>query len=581
MDKTWVFLDGESDEYISGLRLFIVRAQSISPVLGKIYCLCKECKNRWRHGLKDVENHILCVGMWNDYVNIPWTSHGEQLTIINEEATHPSSLQQVMPNHDMADMLQDAFGFHDHMTMHSSPEAVGAQNSNPSVDAQKFYKLLEDANIDLFIGARVKKLEFLLRLYNIKSSHSNSDGSFEETLDLLRDTFPKNTTLPKSFHKTKKLIKDIGLSYENIDACPNDCMLYWGKDHKQDQSCEHCGASRWIKKKNGNEDGGKPKLLRLYVIFHWLLDCSVYICLAILQMICLGTLKFGQKAGFFDTLPILQLRHIWMKSPEGPGNNIDVYLQPLVEELKMLWNEGVQTYDAFNKEMFRLRAAVLWTINDFPAYVMLSGYNIKGFKACPVCVEDRESVRLKNCKKLCFMGARRWLCDDHRYRGWKNNFNGKVERRPRPNGMTGSQCLRATRGLIIKFGRRKKKKGTRKRKRNDQTPPEEDIGNWRKRSIFFELPYWEHLLLQHNLDFMHIEKNVTDSVVGTLLGLQGKNKDGKNARNDMVLLNVKHALHPVTTEGNNDTIYPPASFNLSKDEKTMMCEVMADYRPPG
>lgn len=48
----------------------------------------------------------------------------------------------------------------------------------------------------------------------------------------------------------------------------------------------------------------------------------------------------------------------------------------------------------------------------------------------------------------------------------------------------------------------------------------------------------------------------------------------------MVLLNVKHGLHPVTTEGNNDTIYPPASFNLLKDERTMMCEVMADYRPP-
>lgn len=180
--------------------------------------------------------------------------------------------------------------------------------------------------------------------------------------------------------------------------------------------------------------------------------------------------------------------------PKGPGNNIDMYLQPLVEELKMLWNEGVHTYDAFKKEMFRLRAAMLWTINDFPAYAMLSSYSTNGFKACPVCVEDTESVRLKNCKKLRFMGARRWLCDDHCYRGWKNNFNGKVERRPCPNGMTGSQCLRATRGLIIKFGRRKKKKGTQKRKWNDQTPPEEDIGNWRKRSIFFKLPYWEHLL---------------------------------------------------------------------------------------
>ena len=29
---------------------------------------------------------------------------------------------------------------------------------------------------------------------------------------------------------------------------------------------------------------------------------------------------------------------------------------------------------------------------------------------------------------------------------------------------------------------------------------------WKKRSIFFELPYWEHNLVRHNLDVMHIEK---------------------------------------------------------------------------
>lgn len=32
--------------------------------------------------------------------------------------------------------------------------------------------------------------------------------------------------------------------------------------------------------------------------------------------------------------------------PQSPGNNIDVYLQPLIEELKVLWDLGVETYDA-------------------------------------------------------------------------------------------------------------------------------------------------------------------------------------------------------------------------------------------
>lgn len=36
----------------------------------------------------------------------------------------------------------------------------------------------------------------------------------------------------------------------------------------------------------------------------------------------------------------------------SPGNNIDVYLRALINELKSLWDERVPTYDAFKKETF-------------------------------------------------------------------------------------------------------------------------------------------------------------------------------------------------------------------------------------
>ena len=69
--------------------------------------------------------------------------------------------------------------------------------------------------------------------------------------------------------------------------------------------------------------------------------------------------------------------------PESPGNAIDIYLQPLIEELKELWEVGVETYDASSNSNFQLHATLLWTINDFPAYGMLSGWSIKGKLACP------------------------------------------------------------------------------------------------------------------------------------------------------------------------------------------------------
>ncbi|KAK6773100.1 hypothetical protein RDI58_028338 [Solanum bulbocastanum] len=58
--------------------------------------------------------------------------------------------------------------------------------------------------------------------------------------------------------------------------------------------------------------------------------------------------------------------------PKPPDNDIDVYLQPIIEELKELW-DGVETYDAHSKSNFLMCVALLWTINNFPAYRDLSG----------------------------------------------------------------------------------------------------------------------------------------------------------------------------------------------------------------
>jgi len=39
------------------------------------------------------------------------------------------------------------------------------------------------------------------------------------------------------------MIKDLGLDYTKIDACPDNYMLFWKVDGK-DNSCHICGASR-------------------------------------------------------------------------------------------------------------------------------------------------------------------------------------------------------------------------------------------------------------------------------------------------------------------------------------------------
>ena len=94
-------------------------------------------------------------------------------------------------------------------------------------------------------------------------------------------------------------------------------------------------------------------------------------------------------------------------SPYAPRRDIDVYLRPLVEELKDLWQEGVETFDVSTGENFCLHACVLWTINDSPAYGNLFGWSTKGYKACPICNEDISSMGIRS--KICYIGHRRFL----------------------------------------------------------------------------------------------------------------------------------------------------------------------------
>ena len=56
---------------------------------------------------------------------------------------------------------------------------------------------------------------------------------------------------------------------------------------------------------------------------------------------------------------------VLIQGPKQPGNGIDVYLRPLVDELLLLWKkEGVRVWDEYKQENFDLRSLLFVTIND-------------------------------------------------------------------------------------------------------------------------------------------------------------------------------------------------------------------------
>jgi hypothetical protein len=300
-----------------------------------------------------------------------------------------------------------------------------------------------------------------------------------------------------------------------------------------------------------------------------------------------GFNPFGMQNVTYTTWPVILIPYnlppwLFEKQPywimsmlipgkKSPGMNIDVYLRPLIDELKELWENGIDTWDDKVKKNFKLHAILLWTINDFPAYAMLSGWSTKGKFACPYCHKDTDYLWLKFGNKHCYMGHRRFLPSDHPWRMNKISFNNKVETREAPVPLSGQQVLEQYETFDqVCFG----KAASKKRKRDE----DKRWHNWRKKSIFFELPYWSSLLIRHNLDVMHIEKNICESILGTLLEIEGKCKDSEKARLDMEQLGIRQDQHPVVDEDNYTL--PPALYFLDKDDKKSLCQFLQGAKMP-
>ncbi|XP_074327543.1 uncharacterized protein LOC141665458 [Apium graveolens] len=162
------------------------------------------------------------------------------------------------------------------------------------------------------------------------------------------------------------------------------------------------------------------------------------------------------------------------------------------------------------------------------------------------------------------MGHRTFLPLTHPNRKRKNDFDGTIETRVARFPLTGKEVFERVKDIDVVLGKLYKK------------PTPNSI--WKKRSIFWDLPYWEHLQVRHCLDFMHIEKNVCESIIGTLLNIPSKTKDGMKARLDLQELGVRAELAP--QQSGKRAYLPPACYTLSRKEKISFCECLSSVKVP-
>ncbi|KAL0321978.1 UNVERIFIED_CONTAM: hypothetical protein Scaly_2494200 [Sesamum calycinum] len=89
----------------------------------------------------------------------------------------------------------------------------------------------------------------------------------------------------------------------------------------------------------------------------------------------------------------------------------------------------------------------MWTVNDFPAYGMLSSWSTAGIMGCPIYMDNTWAFHLQHGRKACYFDChRQFLKAGHPYRRNKKAFTkGIVEKNEAPPRLNGEEVWHSVR----------------------------------------------------------------------------------------------------------------------------------------
>ncbi|GKA83440.1 putative transposase-associated domain-containing protein [Tanacetum coccineum] len=464
MEKSWMSTSRTKKQYINGVEAFIKfvvhnlqKMRNIDPRGDKqqllIPCSYTTCLNHIEHEEEEVQFYLFKYGIDQSYTK--WDNDGEK----DEQAT--AAQIPVNATTEFVDDTDLNMKFSSQIPTDGPAivEMVNATKDGFSAeDLDKFEELLLDAEKPLYKGCPdFTKLSAIM--------------------------LPAGNEMVEKTYQAKKIMRMMGSGYKKIHVCSNNCILYW-KDNKELTVCPTCGISRWkvdnkTRKVYENIPAKVmwyfpiiPRLQRLFKLESISEDLRWHATRRITD----GVLRHPADSQAWRTIdekfPEIaeDPRNLRLGiSADGVDvnsgtrhhsdtreNDIDVFLEPLVNDLQTLFKKGVETYDAFKKENFNMRAVVLWTINDYPALGTLCGCPYSGFKGCVVCGKETHCVRLSASSKQSYAGHRRYLPYNHPFRKQKKAFNGQQECQLAPIPLTGEQIYNEVQHIENKWGKGKR-----------------------------------------------------------------------------------------------------------------------------
>jgi hypothetical protein len=221
-DRKWIY-DGwrkngaHSREWVDKTNKFIEHAFSLSNT-EIVRCPCNKCQNGLSHDKKKASIHICRFGYMPGYE--VWVHHGEEV-----HENKPVAEDVVIDEHRMDEMLNAI-----------CPEFEADCEDPPTLEVQKFFELFKASEEAMHEHTIMYVLSFVTQLMPIESKFVFSNNCYKELLKLFGDVLLTNHKVPRDMYQSKKLISDLGMDYEKIDVCQDNCMLFW-KDHINEKKC--------------------------------------------------------------------------------------------------------------------------------------------------------------------------------------------------------------------------------------------------------------------------------------------------------------------------------------------------------
>jgi hypothetical protein len=427
----------------------------------EILCPCSRCLNQKYLSQAVVNKHMMMNGMDSSYTK--WIHHGEDFNVNITECVPVVHNDSDNVSIDGIGVTEDDNNDADHweeilgdLQTGAEEEREAGENEDADTgtqDEEPFFKIaMREAKRMLYPGCtKFSRFSFVVKLLHMKSLYRISNSAFTAILKLLVEAFPEYNTLPRSYSEAKNILKELGLGYESIHVCYNNCVLFRGDKYGKLDNCPVCEVSRWkdperkkIPQKVLRHFPLAPRLKRMFATkeaseeAQWRMkkrkssekemnhpaDGEAWREFDLeypkfaedgrnirLGLATDGFNPFSEKNSKYSMWPVFVMPYnlppwacmqesnfmmaLLIPGPTCPGKDFDVFLEPLIEDLLELW-KGVRTYDALIGKPFNLRAAVLWCIHDYPALSTLSGRTTKGYFACIHCDKHPLSFRLRS-----------------------------------------------------------------------------------------------------------------------------------------------------------------------------------------